>query len=137
MAPLLQVSCLALCGTPGRLCRKGQGPLQRAVVGGMLLGHNIQGSQEWIICEARIGLAWTRPPGLSSSTHPGSWLSAPVNVGRVAQGAECRGVRGVPSDCWWLCGPSLTLCLGSSGQGEKPQQELPRGALVAFLLLPH
>ncbi|XP_066898316.1 interferon regulatory factor 5 isoform X3 [Kogia breviceps] len=62
MAPLLQVSCPALRGTPGRLCRKGQGPLQRAVVGGMLLGHNIQGSQEWIICEARKSVAWTRPP---------------------------------------------------------------------------
>ncbi|XP_029089883.1 interferon regulatory factor 5 isoform X2 [Monodon monoceros] len=144
-APLLQVSCLGLCGTPGRLCRKGQGALQRAVVGGMLLGHNIQGSQEWIICEARNGLAWTRPPGLSSSTHPCSWFLAPVNVGRVAQGAECRGVRGIPSDCWWLCGPSLTLFgqLWAGGEATagaatwSPGGLPPPPPLNSFFSLPH
>lgn len=136
MAPLLQVSCLALCGTPGRLCRKGQGALQRAVVGGMLLGHNIQGSQEWIICEARNGLARTRPPGLSSSTHPCSWFLAPVSVGRWSreQSAVGSGASLVIADG---CVALHSLCSGSSGQGEKPQQELPHGALVAFLLLPH
>lgn len=97
----------------------------------------------------RPGMAWHGPGPQVCLPQPilvlGSWLLAPVNVGRVAQGAECRGVRGILSDCWWLCSPSLTLFgqLWAGGEATagaatwSPGGLPPPPPLNSFFSLPH
>lgn len=121
----------------------GLGPLQCAVAGDVPLGQKPRAPRSGSL--VRLGAAWhgpgPSPPGLISSPDPGSWLREcrsgdPVNVGRVTQGGERRGVKGgVPSDCWWLCGLSLCVwaALGRREATWSPEASLsPPDSLPVF-----